>query len=70
MEHTVQAYLERRSTVELVSFLQMCAYQNQWQQYTQTVPLVFEALQNRKATPPAQIVHSWHTFLAGQKENM
>ncbi len=64
MEHSLSAYISRRTTGELLYFLKMCMYRNQWGQYAQSVPLILEELENRKISVPKQTLSSWETFLS------
>ena len=67
MEYTVQAYLERRSSAELIGFLRSCMQDDRWEQYEQTVPLVLDALKNRNETIPEQIRQSWCSYISKPK---
>ena len=62
MEHTLQAYAARRSSSELLCFLESCMLQNQWAQYVQTVLCIFEILKCRGVWIPAQIQASWDAY--------
>lgn len=64
MEHSVGAYIERRSSAELLSFLELCLYKGQWDQYSQTIPLIFATLQHRNVPIPEQIRAAWEQFIA------
>ena len=44
MEHSVQANLERRTSVELVNFPEMCMLRNEWDRYADTIPDIFAFL--------------------------
>ena len=63
MEHTIIAYLERRTPMELLGFLNLCMLQNQRHQYAQIVPQIFELLQRHGIPVPDQISASWEAFL-------
>ena len=63
MEHTVQAYTERRTPAELLRFLQMCMLQNQWEQYPDIIPIILTSLQKRNVAVPEQIQSSWEQYL-------
>ena len=63
MEHSVKAYLERRSSAELLSFLDLCLYKGQWDQHSQTIPLIFATLQHRNVPIPERIRSAWEQFI-------
>lgn len=63
MEHSVQAYIERHSSAELLGFLDMCMRQSQWEQYAHIIPHIFTALQSRNVLMPELIRSSWESFI-------
>ena len=63
MEHSAQAYLQGRSSVELAGILQTCMLKNQWEQYAEFIPRIFEILEDRGVIPSDQIIDSWNGFL-------
>lgn len=64
MAYSDQAYIEQLSSGELLGFLNTCLWRDQWHQHTQTVPLVFAALQSRRVPIPEQIEAAWAHFLS------
>ena len=65
--HTVEAYLNRRTTEELQAFLQYCMQKNLWEQYADSVPLIFDILQKRGLEIQEIVITSWERFLAISK---
>ena len=63
MEHSVQAYLKRRSAEELAGFLQTCEQRGQWAQYAHIVPHIFAELQNRGISISEHIRSSWEAYV-------
>ena len=63
MEHTVAAYIERRSSEELLHFLELCVQQSLWHQYAQAIPLILSTLQRRAVSIPEQIQAAWDCFI-------
>ena len=63
MDHSVGAYLQRRSSRELIGFLGTCMTQGQWEQYYPYIGQIFQILKERNVKPPEEIVSSWNRFL-------
>ena len=66
MDHTMQAYLKRCSTEQLMGFLEDCMRKNLWGEYALTIPAVFTVLQKRNILLPEQIRTSWNAYI-GEK---
>ena len=64
MDHTIITYLERRTPMELLGFLDLCMEKDLWSQYAQTVPQIFELLQRHGTPVPHQVKASWEAFLS------
>ena len=63
MEHSLQAYIKKQSSEELLAFLQMCMYRNQWAQYADSILHIFAELQSRNFPIPEQISACFADFL-------
>lgn len=57
--HTVQSYLTRSSTHELIAFLWQCVRLYQWDQYEHVIPQIMEILEKRSDTIPKSVLESW-----------
>ena len=62
-EHSVQSYIERYSSIELLGLLRTCMWRNEWYQHRHTIPLIFNTLQVRNVPIPEQIQTAWENFL-------
>ena len=62
MDHTVEAYLNRRSTGELLEFLDDCTHRALWPQYAQHIPLILQIIQSRGACVDTEIVNAWDGY--------
>ena len=69
MEPAVKAYIERQSSVKLVSFLEICMLQNQWSQHAQIIPQILATLKSRDFRVSEQIVSSWEFFISTTQTN-
>ena len=67
--HTVEAYLNRRTTEELQAFLQYCMRKSLWEQYMDSVPSILDILQKRDLEIQENVITSWEAFLAIPKES-
>ena len=62
MEHSVENYLQRLSTEELVTFLWWCLQMSAWDRYEYMIPQIIDLLQKRDDSVPKQILEAWHTY--------
>ena len=62
MEHTVQAYIYRCTSEELLGFLDSCAQKNEWKVHAHIIPLILNLMQERNVTVPDHILSSWNEF--------
>lgn len=62
MEYTLTSYLERRSSCELVCFLEHCKCQNLWEEYQLSIPAILQILNSREFLIPEPILDSWIQF--------
>ena len=62
MEHSVENYLQRLSTEELVTFLGWCLQMSAWDRYEYMIPQIIDLLQKRDDSVPKQILEAWHTY--------
>ena len=49
MDHSIRAYLERRTSDQLLSFLAFCLQNRDDPVYCQLIPMIKEILQNRES---------------------
>ena len=68
MDHTMQAYLKRCSTEQLMGFLEDCMRRNMWSEYAPAIPAVLAALQSRNVLLPEQLRASWDTYIRSEGE--
>ena len=66
--YTIEAYLNRRTTEELVAFLRHCMGKNLWEQYADTVPLIIDIIQKRGIELQGIVIASWEEYAAVHKE--
>ena len=66
---SVQAYIEKRSSEELLGFLITCLWRNQWHKYLYALPHIFATLQNRNIPIPEQIQAAWNHFLSAMESD-
>lgn len=69
MEPAVKAYIERQSSVKLVSFLEICMLQDQWAQHAQIIPQILATLKSRNFRVSEQIASSWNVFISTTQTN-
>ena len=64
MDHSVEGYLKRTSSVHLEAFLYQCMYCRQWDSYSHIVPQIISLLQSRSHPIPKPILDSWEHYTA------
>lgn len=72
MDHSVQGYLERRSTEELRSILKYCLDINRFRQYEDSIRIILKILQKRyEETPheiPQYLYEMWDRIVEGKTD--
>ena len=74
MEHSMQAYLKRRSTEELDAILGYCLAGEHWQQYEKAVMEIIQILKEREkdipfeVTPQRQWAIDWYCGKYGEQK--
>lgn len=62
MEHTIEAYIERCSSLELLNFLEFCMIESQWAYHAHIIPHILLTLEKRDISLPEQIRAAWDMF--------
>ena len=69
MEHTVQAYIHRCSSEDLLGFLDNCVLANEWKTHAHIIPLILKLMEDRHVTVPEYILSSWNEFCQNSSES-
>jgi len=60
LEHSVEAYLHRRDSNALLSFLKWCCNSGQLQQYKNVLPILIHELTQRGVQIPPEFLSLWN----------
>ena len=68
MDHSIQAYIKRCSSQDLLLFLEVCMQKNQWEYHAHIIPDIFLTLNSRNVTILEEILFSWNSYLQLNKK--